>query len=91
MKWHDDLCMARERVSLRASALEDLAEAFSRCGNESVATELMLSAQVLREVADTIHVVSGTLIRMLLHDAQAASRNMLNAALAGISLKAEEP
>jgi hypothetical protein len=85
-KWLDDLGMVRERLHGRADALNGLANAFSRTGNDEVAKELVLAVKVLNECAESVSNVSGVVTTMLLHQAQENSANMLKAALAGVVL-----
>lgn len=85
-QWHQDLCLVRERIDMRANHLSELEKSFRRMYQDGIADELALDVKVLRECSKSLSGIAGVLTVMHVHGAEEASRNMLNAALAGVEL-----
>lgn len=55
-KWHEDLCMVRERLDVRVRTIKETIEALKRLGLMSpVVEEMVITVKVLSECANTVN------------------------------------
>lgn len=85
-KFVSDTSTAIRAIEQVARSLDHLGDAFYTTGNRIVAERLSLEARTLRAQAKALEPIIGSVVDYIVRSADQASKNMLNAALAGAEL-----
>lgn len=85
-----DLDRRRENISMIARRLFRLSQAFYVTGNETLSVKLEQDALYLQEIESALCNISGDITGLYVSGAEQAHANMLNAALAGVTIASKE-